>query len=446
MPPKYPRSRSADHITRSAGLTAHSHKEGNAPWKNDVILRNNPRLTSRITILFLSLCFTSIALTARPQTVPDREDHAHPDLDLVDVGRSFLKKTRTNRQDSSHQKVGKLHISALPVVGYTLQTGFAGVLSANFAFYAHEEARISSILTSITYSQYRQVIFPIQADIWTKDNRYNIITDWRYLQYPSLTYGLGGNSPPDSGYNIDYTYLRLHQAILQKVTRDIYLGLGYDQDYLWSIREVDPPAGKLTDFQRYGLHDKAVASGISLHFLYDSRQNQINPTGGGYASVSYRPNFTFLGSDNNWQSLILDLRKYIRWPGSTQNILALWSYSWLTTGGTPPYLSLPATGWDAYSNTARGYIQGRFRSRNMLYLETEYRFRILPNGLLGGVIFGNTQSFSDEGTGHFTYLQPGYGAGLRISLNKFSRTNLCIDYGWGAHGSGGFFVNLGEVF
>ena len=82
----------------------------------------------------------------------------------------------------------------------------------------------------------------------------------------------------------------------------------------------------------------------------------------------------------------------------------------------------------------------------MLYLETEYRFRLLPNGLLGGVGFANAQSFSDEGTGRYTYLQPGYGAGLRISLNKFSRTNLCIDYGWGAHGSGGFFVNLGEVF
>jgi hypothetical protein len=163
--------------------------------------------------------------------------------------------------------------------------------------------------------------------------------------------------------------------------------------------------------------------------------------------VSYRPNFTFLGSDDNWQSLILDLRKYARWPGNTHNVLAIWSYNWFTTGaGNPPYLLLPATGWDAYSNTARGYIQGRFRSRNMLYLETEYRFRILSNGLLGGVIFGNAQSFSEPGSGRYEYFAPGYGTGLRISLNKFSKTNLCIDYGWGTHGSGGFFVNLGEVF
>ena len=82
----------------------------------------------------------------------------------------------------------------------------------------------------------------------------------------------------------------------------------------------------------------------------------------------------------------------------------------------------------------------------MLYLETEYRFGILSNGLLGGVVFGNVQSFSELGSGRFQQVTPGYGTGLRISLNKFSRTNLCIDYGWGTHGSGGFFVNLGEVF
>jgi hypothetical protein len=407
-----------------------------------MLWRNPFHLTTRIKIALLFLFSTLLALTVRSQD-------ASGESDLVDLGRRLLKGSATLRRDTSLQQAGKLHISALPVIGYTLQTGFAGVLSANFAFYTSNQGQtnISSILTSVTYSQYRQIIFPIQADIWTKGNTYNIITDWRYLKYPSLTYGLGGDTSPDSGYNIDYAYLRLHQAILKRIARDLYLGPGYDLDYFWNVREIDPPPGKETDFQHYGLHKTAIASGVSLHFLYDSRRNQINPDGGGYASISYRPNFTFLGSDDNWQSLILDLRKYIRWPGSTHNVLAIWSYNWFTTGaGSPPYLLLPATGWDAYSNTARGYIQGRFRSRNMLYLETEYRFRILSNGLLGGVIFGNAQSFSEPGSGRYEYLTPGYGTGVRISLNKFSRTNLCIDYGWGTHGSGGFFVNLGEVF
>jgi outer membrane protein assembly factor BamA len=398
-------------------------------------------LNNALKIAFLPGLLLPFVLRTHAQTINNQ-------VDLVDVGRGFLKGHKATRTDTVAQKTRKLHVSALPAAGYTLQTGFAGVLSSNFAFYTseHSQANLSSVLTSITYSQYKQIIFPIQANIWTKGNKYDIVTDWRYLKYPSLTYGLGGNTSSDSGYNINYGYIRLHQAILRSVTRDLYIGLGYDFDYYWNISEVDPPPGK-TDFQRYGLSKTEKSSGVSLHLLYDDRRNAINPENGTYFSVAYRPNFTFIGSDNNWHSLIVDTREYIRFPSSTHNVLAFWSYDWLTPGsGNPPYLLLPSTGWDPYSNTGRGYIQGRYRSKNMLYLESEYRFGITNNGLLGGVVFANAQSFSDPNTGQYNYLQPGWGGGIRISLNKFSRTNLCIDYGWGLHGSGGFFVNLGEVF
>lgn len=399
--------------------------------------------------LFFKISFFLLLINFLAGTGKAQDSLKNRQIDLVDVGRSWMKGHPTRREDTIPQKLGKLHISALPVAGYTLQTGFAGVLTSNFAFYTseHSQANLSTVVASVTYSQYEQIILPIQADIWTKGHKYNIITDWRFMQYPSLTYGLGGNTSPDSGYNIDFGYLRLHQAILRNIAHDLYAGLGYDLDYFWSIQEVDPPAAKPTDFEQYGIKSKEVASGISVHLLFDSRRNPINPEKGNYASITYRPNFTFLGSDNNWQSLLVELRKYITFPSHTRNVLALWSYNWFTLGsGKPPYLLLPSTGWDAFSNTARGYIQGRYRSQNMLYLESEYRFGLTTNGLLGGVVFANAQSFSEPNTGHYQYINPGYGAGLRISLNKFSRTNLCVDYGWGTHGSGGFFVNLGEVF
>ncbi|HET6252676.1 MAG TPA: BamA/TamA family outer membrane protein [Puia sp.] len=370
-------------------------------------------------------------------------------LDLADIGRTFFQGYHTRRIDTCQLKEGKLHTSILPVAGYTLQTGFAGVLSSNFAFYTsqHSETNLSTILASVTYSQYHQVILPIQADIWTKGNRYNIVADWRYLHYPSLTYGLGGNTLADSVDNIDYGYLRLHQAILRTIGKDLYGGLGFDLDYFWNIRELEPVNQKPTGFESYGLTKNAVASGLSVHLLYDSRRNPINPEKGGYLSLIYRPNFTFLGSDNNWAAFVMDARKYIPLPAGNHNVLAFWSYDWFTLGdGHPPYLLLPSTGWDPYSNTGRGYIQGRYRSLNMLYLESEYRFGITSNGLLGGVVFANAQSFTQPGSDRYAYIQPGYGLGLRVSLNKFSRANLCIDYGWGTHGSQGFFVNLGEVF
>ena len=107
---------------------------------------------------------------------------------------------------------------------------------------------------------------------------------------------------------------------------------------------------------------------------------------------------------------------------------------------------LPSNGWDDAYNSGRGYIQGRFRDRNMVYLESEYRFNISRNGLIGAVVFANLQNYSASMFKEYQGWIPGGGMGLRIKINKQSGTNVCIDYGFGRDGSRGFAVNLGELF
>jgi hypothetical protein len=366
-------------------------------------------------------------------------------VDMIDVERKVFK-NRKERSDTNG-----VHVSALPAGGYSLQTGFAAVATANIAFYDEKhhskDAKISSVLTSFTYSQYNQIIFPLQASIWIKKDHFNIITDWRYLAYPSTTFGLGGHSNINNGYTIDFNYIKLHQTILKRVTDNLFAGFGYYYDYFWNIRQIDVPANVVTNFQKYGLTNTSTSSGVTLRLLYDSRINQINPSNGWYGNVIFRPNFTFMGSDNNWQSLLLEARKYIKLSSGSRNVLALWSYNWLTIGGKPPYLMLPSTGWDDFYNTGRGYIQGRYRGRNMVYLESEYRFVVSRNGLFGGVVFVNAESFpKNVFSKQLDLIAPAYGAGVRIKLNKFSGANLCVDYGLGLQGSKGISVNLGEVF
>jgi len=140
------------------------------------------------------------------------------------------------------------------------------------------------------------------------------------------------------------------------------------------------------------------------------------------------------------------LRKYYKFPEGSDNVIAFWSYDWLVLRGRPPYLDLPSTSWDTYSTTGRGYIQSRFRGAQMLYLETEYRFKITTNGLIGGVVFLNGQTLSSTPGSKLEKIQPGYGPGLRIKLSKASKTNLDIDYGFGRQGSNGLFLTVGEVF
>ena len=83
---------------------------------------------------------------------------------------------------------------------------------------------------------------------------------------------------------------------------------------------------------------------------------------------------------------------------------------------------------------------------DMIYLESEYRFGISKNGLIGGVIFANTESLSEYPFNHLEKFLPGAGIGLRLKMNRQSKANIAIDYGFGMNGSQGFFFNIGEVF
>ena len=249
------------------------------------------------------------------------------------------------------------------------------------------------------------------------------------------------------GYNIDFNYLKLHQTLYRGVTKNLFLGLGIFYDHFWNIHEVNIAPNVLTDFQKYGLTKNVTSTGPAFRLLFDSRLNPINPNQGSFANIVVRPNMKWMGSDNAYTAVLVEARTYFHFPARSKNVIALWTYNWFSIGSDkPPYLLLPSTGWDDFFNTGRGYIQGRYRGNDMIYLESEYRFPISHNGILGGVAFLNAETFSRRIPTQLSQMALGAGTGLRIKLNKFSKTNLGIDYGFGAQGSRGVAVNLGEVF
>ena len=233
---------------------------------------------------------------------------------------------------------------------------------------------------------------------------------------------------------------------MRHITGNIYLGLGYIIDDHWNVSDKGDANGTVSDYSVYGKEAHSVASGITVNGLLDSRDNGINPSKGAYISFEYRDNYTWLGSYTPWRSLVIDVRKYIKFPEDSENVLALWNYEWLTLSGRPAYLDLPSTQWDAYSATGRGYIQGRFRGADMVYGEAEYRYHITDNGLIGGVFFLNGESLSAAPGTRLQGIQPGFGPGLRVKLNTVSKTNISIDYGFGRQGSNGLFIDVGEIF
>jgi hypothetical protein len=132
---------------------------------------------------------------------------------------------------------------------------------------------------------------------------------------------------------------------------------------------------------------------------------------------------------------------------NTQHVLGFWTYGQFVTSGVVPYLNLPAIGWDQRSRAGKGYVQGLFRGNNLSYFEMEYRFPISCNQLISGTLFSNFTSASDTDRNIkiLEYIQPAAGVGLRILIDKATRTNLIANYGWGRQ-SKAFYLNAGETF
>jgi hypothetical protein len=367
--------------------------------------------------------------------------------DLIDVFRKWKSKDKSDSVRVPKIKSGKPIFSLVPAGGYTLSSGLTGSLNANIAFYTSspKTTNISSITTNFIYTEYKQMTIPVQANIWTRNNDYNFVVDWRFFKYPQDTYGLGSDSKLRDATGLKYKHLRLHQTVLKRIGKSSFVGLGFAYDKRWQIMQSDKEEKLNQDVRDYGLGTKSSSVGPLFTLAYDSRTNSINPLKGFYSNVQFRPNLKALGSTNTWQSVVIDVRRYFNLPNGSQNTLAFWNYNWLTIG-KPPYLDLPATGWDPTNNIGRGYIQGRFRSTNLLYFESEYRFALTKNGLFGGVLFANAQSVSDWPSKSFRKIAPAGGLGIRIKVNKTSGANIAIDYGFGMDGSRGLFVNLGEVF
>jgi len=358
------------------------------------------------------------------------------------IGALFGEKRTTENDEVKTKPV----FSVVPALGYTLQSKLALTLAGNVAFRWNADAKISTITINTAYTQTKQIIVPIQSNIWTKNNGYEFVGDIRFLKYPQSTYGLGSNSNIKDEDPMNYDFFRFSEIALKRIGPDFYAGIGYITDVHWNVTHKGPLDGASSDYVKYGAQSHSISSGITLNTLFDSRDNSINPYRGFYASLQYKDAGNFLGNLHNWQSMVIDVRKYFKFPASSDNVLALWSYDWLVLEGNPPYLDLPANTWDTYSGTGRGYIQGRFRGAQMIYLESEYRFKITANGLLGGVVFVNAQSFSAAQGTALQSVQPAFGPGLRLKLNRVSRTNIAIDYGIGREGSRGVFINVGEIF
>lgn len=368
--------------------------------------------------------------------------------DLIDIAKDLFH-FKTPRKDQQNGK--RVFFSILPI-GASVPGGSGRALITSTTAGMYLGPRKTTNLSSASFTPYwnlgSRFGLPLRTSIWLPENTWTIQGDTRFLVYPQYTWGLGTSHGTDDKVLADYNYIRFYQSALKKIRPYLFVGGGYNLDYQFNIKSDDPNVDlqKFTGYQ-YGTSGNSFSSGVNFSVLYDTRNNSINPLPGAYANLVYRVNPTFLGSNDTWTSLYLDVRKYIalnKTKPYQQNTLAFWSYLWTVFNGKTPYLNLPSIGWDPYNRSGRGIDQNRYRGRSLLYIESEYRRDITDNGLLGFVVFANANSVSGSGS-FISSWHPAVGTGLRIKFNKGSNTNIGIDYGV-SKGYNSIMFGLGEAF
>ena len=125
-----------------------------------------------------------------------------------------------------------------------------------------------------------------------------------------------------------------------------------------------------------------------MGLLYDNRQNVLNAREGLFAEIAILNYRKTIGASSNFSSIFTDLRVF--YPIRKRNVLAIQSLGQFTIGDAPFNQNALMGG----EMMMRGYYLGRYRDRNFLSIQSEYR--MLPLSFakkFGLAVFGSAELY-----------------------------------------------------
>ena len=395
-----------------------------------------------------------MASPANAQTAPHTESG-----ELVDVSDVIRKLRHKEQPPPEHEFDYRKAMKAFaPVIGAKPSSGVIFGVAGNIGFFRGEPSttRISSSVASVTFTTRKQAGISAHTTMFGRDDRWLLELDHRFQWTSQETFGLGTNTASVSGDLTRFDFFRLYQSAYVRLRKNLFAGGGLHFDSHANVRpdedgDEEWPQSPFYEYSTaHGLPlDTQISAGPSVEVIWDSRDSFINPSRGWLARAAYRALIDgFLGGDSSWEKVSIDLRAYAPLSSNRRHTLAMWAYADLVVDGVAPYFDLPSTGSDPYGRSGRGYAEGHFRGEKLAFVELEYRAPLMRNDFLGMVAFMNTATISNhqEGERLFDNVAPGGGAGLRVLLNKRSRTNLAFDVGFGNNGNRGVYLVVQEAF
>jgi hypothetical protein len=379
-------------------------------------------MRSKQHIFILILCLSALSSTAQTK---------NPGW----VGRQF------NRFFNDTTSAAEKSFRVYPTLGYAPDTGVELGASSLWLFRAKNDTlnRLSEVQAFSFFT------FKAQYGLWIDNAIYGDKDKWFFLgrtriqRFPLLYYGIGHHAPGENPAVVDANYILLRQRVLRKLRNNLFIGPEVDYQQLFSVQFNQPEEGEP--------HDPPAGSGgttnlgLGAALVYDTRHNVLNVRKGQFGELAflhYNPSWR---SDFRFNSINVDLRSFH--PVRKNNVIA-WQLLGNFVTGDVPFNQLALMGGDMMM---RGYYQGRYRDKNLLSAQVEYR--MLPFSFSkrwGATVFAGTAAIAPELKAfQIDKTQFAGGAGLRYLLFPKKDIFLRLDVGMTREGPG-FYFYTGEAF
>lgn len=337
--------------------------------------------------------------------------------------------------------ISKPQFLVYPVAAYAPETSVEFGLSGLYVRYAQGDTnnRLSEINGFTFYTLRKQFGGFFEHAIYSHRNTWFFLGKMKFQSFPLSYYGIGPTTENEKLAVVDAVQFQLKERVLRKVYKSFYAGLELDFQHLSNVEfESHDPS---TNLELPLGHEGSNNFGLGAGVLFDNRHNVLNVRHGAFAEVAFLHYDRLYGSDYTFTSIFTDFRWFH--PMKKRNVLALHALGQFSIGD-PPFNQLALMGGETMM---RGYYTGRYRDKNLLAMQAEYR--MLPvkfTKRFGATVFGGVGTVSRTLESlKAEYLVLSGGLGLRFLLFPKKDIWTRVDFAFTREGHG-VYIFIGEAF
>ncbi len=310
---------------------------------------------------------------------------------------------------------GKPKFLVYPTLAYAPETSLEIGLSALYLFHArndYQTNRLSEIQAFTFFTLNSQYGLWLDHAVYGHEDRWITLGRIRLQRFPLLYYGVGPNTLPEHPAVANADYLLVREDILKQTLHDLFVGFSLDYQQLFNSEFEISPENPL-ELPLGATGSRNVGLGGSI--VYDTRTNVLNERDAFFAELSvlnYNPTW---GSDYAFNRVVFDGRGYFPMTADKKQVLAAQVYGNFMRGDSVPFNMLSLLGNESLM---RGYYTGRFRDRQYMAAQVEYRFLPFPfSRRIGGTVFMGVGTVAPTLADlRLDQLKPAGGLGVRVLL------------------------------